>query len=329
MQSINDILEKFSGRLEAHRLAPGDYCRYLWQKPGGSRQMGSNAYGCADAANLLYTLGRFPGGESERAAFVAGIRKFQDPETGHFLDPTHVDTHTTAHCIAALELFEARPLHPLHALGKYRDVSRFITEMEQADFLHCGKMAHFGAGLFAALFLTGEVGEEWIRRYFAWMDACCDPETGMWVRRPTRDFPVHIQMGDAFHFLFHYEHWHHAIPYPDRLIDSCLAMYRDGSLPPLFGRQFHFIEMDWVYCLSRASRSTPHRFYEVRETLAEFSDAYLSYLRGVDYETDEGANDLHLLFGACCCLAELQAALPDRLPSAVPLRLVLDRRPFI
>ena len=40
-------------------------------------------------------------------------------------------------------------------------------------------------------------------------------------------------------------------------------------------------------------------------------------------------NDLHALFGAVCALAELQLALPGELRSSVPLRNVLDRRPFI
>ena len=45
--------------------------------------------------------------------------------------------------------------------------------------------------------------------------------------------------------------------------------------------------------------------------------------------TDDGLNDLHALFGAVCCLAELQAALPGEITSEKPLKLVLDRRPFI
>jgi hypothetical protein len=35
------------------------------------------------------------------------------------------------------------------------------------------------------------------------------------------------------------------------------------------------------------------------------------------------------LFGAVCALAELQRALPGEIRSERPLRLVLDRRPFI
>ena len=44
---------------------------------------------------------------------------------------------------------------------------------------------------------------------------------------------------------------------------------------------------------------------------------------------DARLNDLHMLFGALCCLAELQQALPGRLGTGRPLKLVPDRRPFI
>lgn len=64
--------------------------------------------------------------------------------------------------------------------------------------------------------------------------------------------------------------------------------------------------------------------------MERFAPRYLDYyLTSLDPLADEGLNDLHSLFCALCCLAELQAALPGRLPTARPLRLVLDRRPFI
>ena len=47
------------------------------------------------------------------------------------------------------------------------------------------------------------------------------------------------------------------------------------------------------------------------------------------HETDDGLDDLHALFGTLCALAELQQALPGEIRTARPLRLVLDRRPFI
>ena len=48
-----------------------------------------------------------------------------------------------------------------------------------------------------------------------------------------------------------------------------------------------------------------------------------------DFETDDPINDLHMLFGTVCALAELQNALPGEIVSTRPMRLVLDRRPFI
>lgn len=38
---------------------------------------------------------------------------------------------------------------------------------------------------------------------------------------------------------------------------------------------------------------------------------------------------LHMLFGSVCALAELQTALPGKIITEKPLRLVLDRRPFV
>ena len=96
-----------------------------------------------------------------------------------------------------------------------------------------------------------------------------------------------------------------------------------------FGKSAKFVEVDWVYCLSRASQQTAHRFDEVMETIEDFAEKYLEYWFTVDFDTDRNINDMHELFGATCCLAELQRTLRGKLYSEKPLRLVLDRRPFI
>ena len=326
---IDPILQHIEETVKRHELSTGHYCRYLWQDRAESREMGLNAYGCADAANILYTLNRFPQDPVERAQWVAALQSKQDPQTGIFLEPTHHDFHTTAHCVAALELFDARPLYPLTAMAEYRDITKFFRLMEDADWLHKGCMAHAGAGLFAALVITDTVDNEWVQQYFDWFNKNCDPASGMWVQEPAPAFPVAIRMGDAFHYLFNYDYYKQPIPYPEQLIDSCLAMYRDGNLPEGFGRQFHYIEMDWSYCLNRATRQTPHRFHEVKETLYELAVGFTDFLNRVNWEKDDSANDLHLLFGVTCCLAELQLALPGLIHSSKPMRLTLDRRPFI
>jgi hypothetical protein len=94
-------------------------------------------------------------------------------------------------------------------------------------------------------------------------------------------------------------------------------------------RYCSFIDIDVVYCLTRAMRKTPHRFEECVAMLEEYEDAYIQNMYRVANEEDLYFNDLHCLFGAVCCLAELQQALPGTLITERPLRLVLDRRPFI
>lgn len=319
---LNPIIKQVRRILQTHQLDTGCYARYL-----SSRE--ANPYGCADAANILYTICDFPRNPRERQSWIETLQGFQDEKTGLFAEGSHHIYHTTAHCTAALELFDAMPRYPLTELKKYLDIRELSAMLDEIDWLHCGQGAHAGAGIYAALVITDTADERWREDYFRLFNQTCNPDCGMWVEEPAEQFPVWNRMGDAFHYLFNYEHHHEPFPYPEQLIDSCLNMYRNGQMPEKFGRWFHFVEMDWVYCLNRASRQTKYRFDEIQETLVQFTAGYLEYLYGVDWAKDPGANDLHLLFGMLCCLAELQQAVPGLFRSEKPLRLVLDRRPFI
>ena len=76
-------------------------------------------------------------------------------------------------------------------------------------------------------------------------------------------------------------------------------------------------------------RQTPYRFDEGKAALEVFAERYLEMMYAINPLTDKHFNDLHCLFGAVCCLAELQSALPGKILTTKPLKLVLDRRPFI
>ena len=83
MENIQDIIEKIASVVDTHKLSDGRYAR--WITPGkNNRDTGINPYGCADAANILYTIGRFPSDADERAEWIKALREMQDPETGLF-----------------------------------------------------------------------------------------------------------------------------------------------------------------------------------------------------------------------------------------------------
>ncbi|MGH7143269.1 MAG: hypothetical protein ACREJ2_03955 [Planctomycetota bacterium] len=341
---LQPFLDAVEAIVASHRIAPGFYRRWNWQRVAGGparggkapppRDLGPNEYGCADAANLLYTLGRFPTAPTERQRWIAALQGMQKEDSGHFVEATHHPVHTTAHCVAALELFDARPLAPIHAEQPLTDPAALEVFLSGLDWrAQPWNESHRGAGLYAALVLTRAVDRAWEDRYFAWLWEHADPATGLWrkgciapvdVAGVASRFP---HLAGSFHYLFNHEYARRPLRYPAALVDCCLTLRARDPFP--FCRSVGFAEIDWVYCLTRALRQSGHRFAEGQTALRAFAAEYVAFLNGLNPATHDGLNDLHCLFGAICCLAELQTALPGELPSDRPLKLVLDRRPFI
>lgn len=328
--NIDGLITKIQAIVDSHKLSQGAYSRCLWQDPEGTRKMGVNEYGCADAANILYTIGNFERDPQKRAEWVRTLQEMQDPQTGLFYEGTHHTIHTTAHCLAALELFDALPLYPLTALEKYLEPQALHEFLRNLNWDNSPwNNSHQGAGLFAAMVNTRTADLAWQKDYFAWLREHADPVTGLGLSGRRGEAPLAHQLFGWFHYFFNHEFAHQPIPYPDKIIDSCIDMYKNDALSPVFGREIGFMEIDWIFAMNRASRQTPHRFDEVRELLRDHAEKFIPWLDSLDPHTHDGMNDLHMLFGAVCAVAELQLALPGEIESTVPLKNVLDRRPFV
>lgn len=330
-ENIQDIIDNILKRVESHKISDGKYARWLWQDTRNTRELGVNPYGCADAANILYMLGHFPRVVEERAEWVETMQDMQNKETGLFYEKTHHPLHTTAHVTAALELFDAAPKYRPYEALSFLDEGVFEKLMDSLDWKHPWSESHKGAGVYVILNLCGVSNPKWNENYFKWFWDNADSNTGFWRKG---DFeseghaPIWHYMAAGFHYMFNHESAHMPVRYPEKIIDSCIKMYHEGGHPS-FGKRSDFIEIDWVFCLTRASEQTSYRFDEVREVLREFAEKYLEFWKNVDWEHEETVNDMHMLFGGACALAELQRVLRGELVSDRPLKLVLDRRPFI
>ena len=118
---FREFIRNARSLISAHELEPGHYRRWtLKEDDDGS----VNPYGCADACNILYSIGDFPKDQASRAAHVHALQSLQDPETGMFVESTHHTIHTTAHCAAAIELFDQKALYPLRGLEQWSDPSQ-------------------------------------------------------------------------------------------------------------------------------------------------------------------------------------------------------------
>ena len=341
MRKIYELIDVIKETVESHKLEnEGEYARYLWQNPEQTRKMGINEYGCADAVNILYTINEFPSDVSSRAAHIKVLQDMQEKDTGLFREDTHHYIHTTAHCTAALELFDAKPLYKFKALEEYKTPEGVVALLESLPWeKDAWGYSHRGAGIYAALKLNGETTEEWEKVYFDWMWKNADPEYGYWKKGVINKQPDRLCnfMGGGFHYLFNHEYAHMPLRYPEKVIDMCLDIYENDAVGDIefgydgkkFGRYIGFLEIDWVYSITRSLRQSGHRREDCMAALRKFSKNYIDWLYSLNYKTHDGFNDLHMLFGTTCALAELQAALPGEILTRKPLRLVLDRRPFI
>lgn len=259
------------------------------------------------------------------------MQSLQNPETGLFEEDTHHTIHVTAHCIAALELFDAKPLYPIEELRHLLAPGGIENFLDHLDWQSPWWASHQGAGCYVSLALTGMADPAWKDRYFNWLWDESDEGSGMLrkgfiipSREPPTFFPI---LAGTFHYLFNMESDRRQLWYPAAMIDFCLQL---RSTDPFdFDRGTGFAQIDWVYCLTRALRQSGHRYAECRAELLDFTSTYCTWLLAQNFGKVEGLNDLHQLFGTLCCLAELQTALPGVLKSSRPLKLVLDRRPFI
>ena len=73
--NIDPIVVKVLETVKSHELSTGAYARWTIPEPG--RNMGVNEYGCADAANLLYTVGAPVRDPAARAKWVAPMQNMQ------------------------------------------------------------------------------------------------------------------------------------------------------------------------------------------------------------------------------------------------------------
>lgn len=80
---IDNIIDKISAIVRSHELGnEGEYARWIWQDENNNRDLGINEYGCADAVNILYTIGEFPNDSGRREKYIKSLQRLQNPDTG-------------------------------------------------------------------------------------------------------------------------------------------------------------------------------------------------------------------------------------------------------
>ena len=305
---------------------PGNYAI----EPGGTSM---HLYGTSDMACVLYTIGALHPKEEERSHWARWFQSLQDPQSGYLLStpPEHGKLHNTAFALGAMKLLEIRPLHPLRFAAEMASRSKLEAWLDAMDWREgVYGCSHDGAGLASAFALApGTVPTEWFGWYFDHLDTYFDANNGMLGRDKPPEGDTD-QIGGTFHYAFLYEYFHRRMPCPEARVDAILGLQLDnGEWHP--GNPW-WMTLDALYLLTRGVRHCHHRPDDaraaVRRTVATCCERvndsaarqkYFGRYMGV-----------HTFTAAVSILAEAQEFLGSQeVITNEPLRLVLDKRPFI
>ena len=316
------ILEEF----EPSVRLPGGAGHYS-RSPG---QTSMELYGVADMACVLYSLGALRPTEAQRQEWLAAFQVFQNPETGWLLekDPTHAALHNTAFALAAMQLLNLTPKFPVKMGADYSSSGTFLKTLNWKTAVY-GE-SHKGAGIGSVYALVPGLGTpHWFAEYFEFCDGMFDPNNGLMglEKPPGGDFD---QIGGTFHYSFLYSTFNRQMPFPEQRIDTVLRLQQPDGY---WNSTNHlWLTLDAVYLMTRTLRYCPHRFNDVRECVRRLlqilmQDVYSPESRRKIFAEKMGA---HSLTAAISIAAEAQQFLGAReVVTDEPLKLVLDRRPFI
>jgi hypothetical protein len=138
------------------------------------------------------------------------------------------------------------------------------------------------------------------------------------------------QIGGTFHYAFIFSHFNRLLPYPEERIDTILRLQQpDGYWSP---DNHLWLTFDAMYLLTRTSRYCKHRYAEVVALVRRVMRLLMRDVFSAEGRVKAFSGELpvHSLTAAVSAAAEAQIFLGHReVLTDRPLRLVLDRRPFI
>lgn len=324
---LRDFIRWIADDFEPSIRLPGGAGRYPRQ-PG---QKSPALYGVADMACVLYTIGALHPSAAQRLQWADAFELFQNAQTGWFRekDPVTLSPqHNTAFALAAMNLLDLEPRFPVKMDTEYAHPRAYLNSLDWRNGVY--RDSHKGAGVGAIYALVPALrSPEWFSEYFSACDDLFEENNGLMGRGKPTGGDVD-QIGGTFHYSFLYRYFNRKMRYPEQRIDSVLGLQQpDGYWTA--GNHL-WMTLDAIYLMTRTLRFNPHRLDDVhlsvrRALAALYRDVFSPEGRQKVFYGNSG---VHSLTAAVNIAAEAQQFLgAQEIVTDWPLKLVLDRRPFI
>lgn len=308
--SYFESLQDTGGRYGAYRAGP---------------RLRTDLYASLDVALMRAIMGEnllaLP--EKQRAEWTDHINSFAEsthnqPITGCYGDTHgHSKLHANGMVIGALGVIGGKMRHPLTLYDGFNSPEKVAGWLETIDWARQWSASHLFWGGMHCFSFSARCTPEWFDAVFAWLNANVDEKTGWW-RKGVPHSDRHQPLGGSVHIVPIYEHHGRAFPYPERVIDSVLAM----QLPNGYWLQHNgapyvtYLELDALYAYRVMQTWAPnYRRDDVMKSVDRFGTCVIEYF---NQKRDMiAAHHPHLVLGLVGTFGLLQHLQPDRFVDSV------------
>ena len=275
----------------------------------------------------------------KKEVWIKKIQSFQHPKTGWFKQGLwnyysyHFKEHSTAYATSALKLLGGLPKYPFKIAKKLntrKKVDKWLKGMQWGLLFWPG--SHRGGGV-PAVFATIEKPPhpEFFDWYFDWLDKKADPEVGYWrlgnIHKIQKNRLTKHELGGSIHLYWIYEFLNRPIPYPEKVIDSTLALQNEFGL---WDKDMGYcIDLDAVFCMTRCCKQTKgYRKEEIYNAIVKFLNYSIPRLNDRSFLFDRYKNT-HKITGYLETISEIQKYYPKLIKTTKPWCESLDITPWV
>lgn len=282
---------------------PGKPYGWYRLKPSGDAEL----YATCDVAILRTVMGENLKQTliaQQRQEWIVYINSFAQ-ENGEYKGGRHSKQHRNGMVIGALGVLGGKQNYPVQFYGDFDTVEKVEPWLEQIDWSRLWESSHFFWGGMHCYSMSSTCTDAWRDAVFTWLDANLDPETGWW-RKGVKFSDANQPLGGGAHIWPIYQHHNRPFPYPEKVIDSILALQRKDGSWLSFGS---YLDLDALYGLSFMHSLAPdHRPGDVHGAVRRYGDLAL-----VKYPPCLARKpDTHHLLGTIGGLGLLQQLDPER-----------------
>lgn len=260
--------------------------------------------------------------EYKRLEWIAHINSFldRDAKDGSYGDTFgHSRLHANGMVIGALGVLGGKQPLPVRLYDAFASADRVGDWLERIDWVNQWRASHLFWGGMHIFSFSKRCTPEWLNAVFDWLDRNLDERTGWW-RRDVPHGDRHQPLGGSVHIVPIYQHHGRVFPYPERVIDSVLALQLgSGAWQQAEGRVhiMGYLELDALYALSYMRQLAPgYRENDIAAAVARYGRLARDYYRSRREELF--ALHPHHVLAAVGTFGLLQSFLPEEFPDDVP-----------